>query len=220
MDECRRALAWVRSLLLACASLLAPAVASAEEHASPATERDQPHPDDDTSPLDVGVIGGLGFPRPLALEGVVRVHETVLLGAEYSFLPKTTFSSVDTRLWAAAADLRVFPFKGAFFVGVRGGYQKLSAEATLTAAGVGSYTESVDVGTWFVNPRIGFMWVWKPLTFGIDAGVQIPLSTTVSRSSLLALASPDLDAKVTSASDMLGRTPLPTIDLLRLGLLF
>lgn len=174
--------------------------------------------DDDT--LDVGVLGGVGFPRPLSVEAVARVHRTVLLGAEYGFLPATNIASVDTRLWAAAGDVRLFPFKGGFFVGLRGGFQKISAETTLSAANVGSYTESVDVGTWFVNPRIGFLWVWKPFALGIDAGVQIPVATTVSRSSLLSVAAPELDARITTATNLLGRTVIPTVDLLRVGLVF
>ena len=171
-------------------------------------------------PAYVGAIAGVGFPRPLAIEGVFRYRKTVLVGAEYSFMPKTSIASVDARMWGAAADVRVFPFQGAFFVGMRGGYQSISAEATISAANVGSYTESAEVSTWFVNPRLGFMWVWKPLTLGIDAGVQIPITTTVTRSSLLAVAAPDVDARVTTATDLLGRTVLPTVDLLRVGLVF
>lgn len=193
--------------------------AEAEPDAPKAIERDvkETEPDD---AVDVGVLGGVGFPRPLSIEAVVGLRKTLMLGAEYGFMPKTTISSVDVRMWSAAADLRFFPFRGAFFIGLRGGYQSVSAEATLSAANVGSYTESVDVGTWFVNPRVGFLWVWKPLALGVDVGVQIPLSTTVSRSSLLAAAAPEVDANVNRAIDALGRTVIPTVDLLRIGLVF
>lgn len=170
--------------------------------------------------IEIGALGGVGFPHPLAIEGVVRVHDVVLVGAEYGVLPKLTFGEVSTSLWSLAADVRVFPFKGAFFVGLRAGYQSLSAEATLSANNVGSYTESMDVKSWFVNPRIGFLWTWKPFVLGIDAGIQVPITTTVSRSTLLALASPSLDSRITSAADLLGKTPLPTIDLLRIGVMF
>lgn len=178
----------------------------------------EPRPSGDD--VRVGVLGGVGFPRPLAIEGVVGLGRHVMVGAEYGFSPTITISSVKTNLWGAAADLRVFPFGGAFFLGLRGGYQSVSAETTLSAANVGSYTETASVGTWFLNPRVGFLWVAKPFAIGIDAGVQIPVSTTVSRSSLLALAAPEVDSQVTSYADLLGRTPLPTIDLLRVGLVF
>jgi hypothetical protein len=42
-------------------------------------------------------------------------------------------------------------------------------------------------------------------------------STTVSRSSLLAVAPPSLDATITTAPNALRRTVLPPLDLLRLG---
>lgn len=197
-------------------SLAVPRLAGAA--ATKPVERDTTEPEPEDT-VNVGVLGGIGFPHPLAIEAVVGFKKTVMLGAEYGFMP-TTISSVDMRLWSAAADLRVFPFKGAFFIGLRGGYQSISAETTLSAANVGSYTESVDVGTWFVNPRIGFLWVWKPIALGIDVGVQVPISTTVSRSSLLAVASPSLDANITTATNTLGRTVLPTLDLLRLGVVF
>jgi hypothetical protein len=206
-------------------SLALPRLARAQEAenapppASAQVERDGTEREHDDN-LDIGVLGGIGFPRPLAIEGVVRLRKTVLLGAEYGFLPKTTISSVDIRMWSAAADLRVFPFKGAFFIGARAGYQSLSGETTLSAANLGSYTESVDVGTWFVNPRIGFLWVWKPFALGIDLGVQIPLSTTVSRASLLAVASPTTDAEITKWTNTMGRTVIPTLDLLRIGVVF
>lgn len=185
----------------------------------PNVERDQPTRGEDDG-VEIGVLGGVGFPRPLAIEGVVGVNRVLMFGAEYSFLPKTTIASVDARLWAAAAGLRVFPFKGAFFVGLRGGFQHLGAEATISAANIGSYSEAVDVDTWFVNPRIGFLWRWKALAVGIDAGVQIPLGSSVTRSTSTTLTGLDVDARVTSAADALGRTVLPTIDLLRLGLVF
>lgn len=213
------------AVMLFLCSLALPRLARADEEAS-ASASTSAQPERDTTErehdgaVDIGVLGGIGFPRPLAIEGVVRLRDTVLLGAEYGFLPKTTISSVDVRMWSAAADLRVFPFKGAFFLGARAGYQSLSGETTLSAASLGSYTESVDVGTWFVNPRIGFLWVWKPLALGIDAGVQIPLSTTVSRSSLLAVASPSTDAQITQYTNLMGRTVIPTVDLLRIGLVF
>ncbi len=207
------------------ASLVVPRLAHADEpeperqpQLEP-TERDKTEREHEDA-VDIGVLGGIGFPHPLAVEAIVRLRKTVLLGAEYGFLPKTTISSVDVSMWSAAADLRVFPFKGAFFVGVRGGYQSLTGETTLSAANLGSYTESAEVGTWFVNPRIGFLWVWKPLALGIDAGVQVPLSTTVSRSSLLAAASPATDAEITKWTNTMGRTVIPTLDLIRIGLVF
>jgi hypothetical protein len=188
--------------------------AGAAEH----VPHDQPRADDRS--LDIGVLGGIGFPRPLAIEPVVGLGRTVMIGVEGSALPTTTVGGVGVRMWGVAGDVRLFPFRGAFFVGLRGGYQQISGDATLTATGIGSYTESVEVGTWFVNPRVGFLWVAKPFAIGLDAGLQVPIATTVSRSSLLFMVSPQADAQITTTTNLLGRSVLPTLDLLRVGLVF
>ena len=196
-------------------SLVLPSLANAQERG----ERDKTERTDDDV-VDIGLLGGVGFPRPISIEPVVGLHKMVMFGAEYSFLPTVNVSSVDVRTWAAAANVRFFPFKGGFFLGLRGGYQSITGETTLSAANLGSYTESVEVASWFLNPRIGFLWVWKPFAFGIDAGVQIPLSTTVSRSSLLAAAAPEVDARITSATETFGKSVIPTVDLLKIGVVF
>lgn len=201
---------------LVAASVVSSRLAAASEGAE---ERDR-RAEDKRGGVDVGVLGGVGFPRPFALEAGVRFDETWMVGAEYGFLPKTTISNVDAKMWEAAAVARWFPFHGAFFFGLRGGFQSLSGDATLSAAQIGSYTESVEVGSWFLNPRVGFLWTWKPVALGIDVGVQIPIATTVSRSSLLAVDAPNVDAQITSATNLLGRTVLPTVDLLKIGLVF
>ena len=178
LAPCSVALILFASLVAASARADEPmARPEAAPHDEPGRDAAQRSDDDDT--FRVGVLGGVGFPRPLALEGVVGFGRVVMVGAEYSFSPQVTVQSVKTRLWGASADLRVFPFRGAFFVGVRGGCQSLTAETTLSAASVGSFAETIDVGTWFVNPRIGFLWTWKPFALGVDARVQIPVSTTV-----------------------------------------
>ena len=187
---------------------------------SPAQEEENIEKRDDDRGVNIGLLGGVGFPRPLAIEPVVRLGRYVMIGAEYSVLPKVTFGSVDTRMWAAAGDFRFFPFKDGFFIGLRAGYQELTTSTTWTAANVGSYTESVDVGNWFLNPRIGFLWVWKPFALGIDGGAQIPILGSVTRSSRLAAIAPEVDASLARVSNTFARTIIPTIDLLRIGLVF
>ncbi len=85
-----------------------------------------------------------------------------------------TVGSVQTRLWALSGDVRVFPFGGAFYLGLRGGYRALFASASLSASGIGSYSESVEIASLFVNPRIGFLRRLDPLVIGFEAGLQLP----------------------------------------------
>lgn len=162
----------------------------------------------------VGAIGGVGFPRPLAIEPMVELGDLVALGVEYGGLPTTNIDGVQTSLWALSADARVFPFGGAFFFGLGAGLQHIGAQATVNVAGY-SAPETLGVDSWFLNPRLGLLWTTRAgFAVGIDAGVQIPLSSSTTSSLPLGLA-PDAQR----AADVLGGSWLPTIDLLRLGFL-
>lgn len=185
--------------------------------APPEADRPATHDKEDDG-LGFALLGGVGFPRPLAVEGMMRFGSIAMAGFDYSMLPKTSIGAVNTRVWAASGDLRVFPFRNAFFLGLRGGYQSLSVDATLSATGIGSYTESVDIGTWFLNPRLGFLWKLDALAVGVDAGVQLPLTASVSHSSSLDNLGVSFDTGISQTATTLGKTPLPTVDLLRIGL--
>jgi len=176
--------------------------------------------DEDREPFRVGAIAGIGFPRPFAIEALIKIDRVVALGAEYSFLPTMTLGGVKTSFSAIAADLRVFPFRGGFFVGLRAGHQSLSATTTLGVDGLGSITESGSAEAWFVNPRIGFLWTWKNgLTVGIDAGVQLPVSSSLSTTLPDGLPV-QVTSSISSVASTFGNDVTPTVDLLRVGFLF
>jgi hypothetical protein len=160
----------------------------------------------------VGAIAGVGFPRPFVFEGLVKLERPVALGVEYSTLPVLNSGGVRAVIWAIAADARVFPFGGAFFVGFNAGFQHLSGSATLPIGTVGLEMDSI-----LVTPRLGLLWTSRAgLTLGVDAGVQIPVS--VSTSSSIPASSRLGDEAMTLAATF-GRRALPTIDLLQIGLL-
>ena len=185
------------------------------------------HPDAHASEhVKVGALLGVSFPRPLSVEGIVKLERTVALGLEYSTLPQVTVSNVQIGCWAIAGSARVFPFRGPFFVGLRAGRQHLIADASVSAYG---YTVPVglSVDTTFLNPQIGFLWTWSPgLTLGIDAGLQIPLSSQSSSSlqtTVPTLAQPFVTSAQQTAENVAkaaGQTTLPTLDLIRFGFLF
>ena len=176
--------------------------------------------DEDTEALRIGAIAGIGFPHPLAVEAMVKVGGVLALGAEYSAMPKTTIMGVGTSAWAIAADARVFPFRNGFFIGVRGGRQVISGTATANLGALGTYSESGEADTWFVNPRIGVLWTWKGgFTLGIDAGVQIPIGPTLT-TTLPAGVPAQVDQAIASVANTLGNGVTPTVDLLRVGFLF
>src|SRR5581483_2944421 len=125
-------------------------------------------------PLRLGVLAGVGFPRPFAVEALASIASVADVGVEYGFLPGLDVSSVHTDLWSVAGDLRVRPFRGAFFLGVLVGRQHIGATTTVTASGLGSATEQLGLDSWFVNPRIGFLWTTHyGLALGLDAGLQV-----------------------------------------------
>jgi hypothetical protein len=177
----------------------------------------------------IGPLVGVGFPRPLAVEGLVKIERVIGIGAEYSFLPKVNLFGADTTFKAIAADVRVFPFKGAFFVGARAGRQWLDARTTVSVGQggttVGSFTETMEAATWFVNPRVGFLKTWDSgITLGIDAGVQFPINPTYERSGPAttagAAANTGVDNTLRGVAGALGNNITPTIDMLRLGFMF
>jgi hypothetical protein len=197
------------SLVLVALTLSSPAHAEA----APDTQPDQAQPKP-RAPVEVGALGGVGFPRPLSIEGLVRFDRVALFGLEYGVLPKVSIGGVDTSSTAVSADLRVFPTRGAFFVGLRGGHQSITASTTVSALGI-SADESLTLDTWFINPRLGFLWTWEPgIALAMEAGVQIPVSSS-SSTSVPSVYS--LDSRVTNAADSFGKSILPTIDLLRIG---
>jgi hypothetical protein len=165
--------------------------------------------------LRIGAIGGLGFPQPLAIEGMGVMDGIFAVGAEFGALPSTSIAGAQTSLWALAGDLRLFPFRGAFFFGLRAGRQHMGASTTVTVPSIGSATEELALDSWFINPRLGFLWISSAgLAFGMDAGAQIPLSSSVSSTLPLSLV-----PSVQQVADTLGNSAIPTVDLLRLGLL-
>jgi hypothetical protein len=169
-----------------------------------------------------GPLVGVGFPRPLAIEALVKIKGLVAVGAEYSFLPRMNIAGADTRFNAIAADLRIFPFRGAFFIGLRGGRQWLEAAATVQYGPL-ALRETMAASTWFLNPRVGILHTFRSgFTLGIDAGVQLPISPSFERAGLAAAfgASGTIDPTLSMIADALGNGVTPTLDLLRVGFLF
>jgi hypothetical protein len=216
--------ALVFSASLGAALWLAPARAWAQER--PASDRPAESQKRKGEPdaWRLGPVVALGFPRPFAIEGLLKIKDVVGLGFEYSFLPKTTISDVTTRFDALALDANWYPFKAGFFIGARAGRQWLSGSATLRVQNFGSFTESADASAWFVNPRIGYLYTWSSgFTLGIDAGVQLPIAATYERSgpaTAAGLSDPAVDRSLRQVAKTLGNDVTPTVDLFRIGFLF
>lgn len=189
------------------------------------TVRDDQAASRDAERFRLGALGGVGFPAPLSLEALARIDRVVAIGAEYGALPATNVAGVRTTLTSVAADVRVFPLRGAFFVGAAVGHQNLDLSATMSLPMLGAMPESMAYDEWFVDPRIGLLWRWGfGLSIGMDVGVQLPISssmsTTLPQEALARASTIPGAARAESAVRWLGAGALPTIDLLQLGLLF
>jgi hypothetical protein len=169
-------------------------------------------------PFRLGALGGVGFPRPLSVEGIVAYRDWAAVGVEYSALPAITVSGVRATLDAVDVDLRAFPLRNSLFVALAIGHQRFDATTTVALPmGLGSLPEEATADTWFVNPRVGFLWRWSwGLSLGLDAGAQIPVASSFTSTvpSQLAVA-----RTVTDWSHVIGKDVLPTLTG-RLGFLF
>ncbi len=160
-----------------------------------------------------GAFAGVGFPRPLSLEAMVKFERMFGVGVEYSVLPKQSIAGVEATLWAVAVDARFFPFKDGFFIGISAGHQSLRASASTVVTG----PLGISAESWFLNPRMGFLVTWRSgLTLGIDVGVQLPVSASFS--SNVPMVHP-IAKDVVDTARLFGQGVLPTIDLMRLGLM-
>jgi hypothetical protein len=215
---------WKRLAVAAAVVLLAPSAHAQDE----APKRDRPPGDArervKEDRVRVGPLLGIGFPRPLQIEGLVKIGGIVGLGLEYGFLPNVSISGVEASFKGVAGDFRLFPFKNALFVGARVGRQWLDGSGTLTIASA-SYRESMAAAAWFVNPRIGFLHTFgSGITIGIDAGIQLPIAATYERSGPATAAglaqNTDVDRSLHAIASTLGNGVTPTVDLMRIGFLF
>jgi hypothetical protein len=213
--RCRTPLAATLAVLIGCGWCdRAQALERSQPAAADARGTAEHPPESTPNRPRIGAIGGVGFPRPLAIEAMVLLGRGAL-GAEYGVLPALTVGGTQISLWSVAGDARFFPFRGAFFVGLRAGRQHIGASTTVALGSHGSVPEELSFDSWFVNPRVGFLWASRSgLAFGMEAGIQVPVGASVSSTLPLALA-----PQAQSTADAIGNTVIPTFDLLRVGLL-
>ena len=162
------------------------------------------------------LVGLVGVPHPLGIEALARVHELFGLGFGVGVLPAPLGSAAlglaginDGSLNSLAfeGEVRLFPFRGAFWLGGALGHMGLSATGKSHGQPV-----AVDVSTLYAAPRLGWLGTWQSgFLLGLDLGVQLPLSTDV----VVATASPS-QTQLESFARALAGLPLPTLSV-RLG---
>jgi hypothetical protein len=183
--------------------------------AAPSPDRATPKRDTE---LRTALLVRAGFPAPISAEALVRMDHVVAIGVEYGTLPTLTVSGVEVRYHAIAGDARIFPFSGAFFFGVRAGVQHVDASTTVSVGGYGNVSGSMSADTYFINPRLGFLWSHSSgICLGVDIGLQIPLNHNSETTVPKGITPP---SELTGAINTLGNSVLPTVSLLQLGMMF
>lgn len=151
------------------------------------------------------LLGAGGLPRALNGGIFVKYKNIAAVGATYGFFPKYEYIQ-DASLALAGAELegRYYPFRGVFFVGGGIAYQTIDAtvrtfarDRTVTASGPALVV------------RAGWHWMFRSgLSLGIDVGAQVMISPTLEG---------DKDRNAREIADIVSSTPLPTLNLLRIG---
>jgi hypothetical protein len=209
-------------------SLVSALAASALLLASPALAEDKKDAGyNPLGPVRLGVLAGAGAPSAVSGQLVFKYKEVIGANLELGMLPDLTINpvTVSQKMWDAS--VRVYPFKGAFFLGCGIGQQWLDANGSVTQDGI-TGTAGMEVKTTFIMPRLGLMHRFSfGLAIGADIGVEIPIagdtSTTQSVSSNYPVPpgfnlTPPKDAQ--DIADKIKTTPIPVLHVLQLGYIF
>jgi hypothetical protein len=193
----------------------------------------QPDEKEPRTPVHVAAtVGLISLPRPIDVEVLVRIGDFFGIGFGYSDFPAFVANplldlagaksgTTDARLDQFNAfdlDLRVFPFRGSFFVGSSFGRQALGGAVTESTA-LGPQTATVDLATWYATPRVGWIWTFEPgFLLGFDFGIQLKLSADKTVT-VPPGATADIRNRVENLADLGASYPLPSLHL-RVGWMF
>lgn len=119
----------------------------------------------------------------LMLPGVgleVKAWDWLGFAFDYSYIPQVSVSQYAFGGNSWDANLKFYPLRGAFFVGVNTGTQQLRASRTQTMATV-DVTLTGTNSIFFLSPTLGWEWVSKSgFLLGFELGAQIGLSVTTA----------------------------------------
>src|SRR5262249_17237886 len=188
-------------------------------------------------PIRAGLLVGIvSVPRAISFELFVKIHNLIGIGVAYSLLPSAVGdwllsiggvhnASVESSAWDV--DLRLFLFRGSFFVGAAFGRQGVNAAADVSTNTLfGRVHFTGDLSSFYVTPRLGWLWIWRSgFSLGVDAGAQIPIGYELTLGPAAIFNDPILRndpafrryvKDVEDAARLVGETPLPSLHF-RLG---
>ncbi len=167
----------------------------------------------------------LGTPVPFRIGAETKWDNFLGASFDWGFLPNISFSNVSVKLngWNVAA--KIYPWKSAFFVGLAMGSQTFTGSQTGTVL-FQPTTVTTVVSSTYVAPQIGWRWVWSSgFYFGMELGVQIPLSTSAATTSdKPSLAGqPEyllIQSQINDKANTYAKNPFPHFGLVQIGYYF
>lgn len=168
--------------------------------------------------LRLGALAGVGAPSIFSGEGLAKIGDWVGLAGDYGASPSITMpignGGATISQTTVSAGARVFPFRGAFFLGGSVGQQSVNAKVTQSAQGQ-TGGANFSTSTLFIEPQIGFLYRSSfGLAIGCDVGLEIPVSAHGQSSVSEGMPLP---GPLSQAMTYAEKGPIPAVNLLRLG---
>ncbi len=170
--------------------------------------------------LRIGALAGAGFPSAVSGQIVLKLAGWVGATASYGATPSVSVpvapgTTLSQRGFSATA--RVYPFRGAFFVGVGGGQSVVSSQSSATTQG--AYAQNrMQATTAYVVPELGLLHRFSfGLAIGADVGVQIPVASHSATTSSLNGSIASTPSELRDAMAFVATKPIPVLNFLRLG---
>lgn len=172
-------------------------------------------------------LTAVALPRPISFGVEAKWKDLMGLSGAYGFFPQVTVSSVKLKITGYDFRLKIYPFRGAFFLGVGMGSQTFTGSMTKTISTIAT-TGTIVQDNSFIAPHMGWNWTWDSGFFmGLDLGVQLSMKRKNTFSSdvtnTLVTSSAEytaLQADILKQADLIGKTPLPLLTLIKIGYFF
>jgi len=173
------------------------------------------------------VVTLLSLPRPLTVGLEGKYTDYLGFSFDYGLMPSVKLSSTKLQIKGWDLRLKLYPFKGSFFIGVAYGTQQFIGSTSADIQGSPTTINLTQDNT-FIAPHIG--WIWGSgfgFFSGLDLGVQLSMSrkTTVTTDQTNPVITgsaeyQDQQKKITDVADLIGKKPLPMFGLLKFGFFF
>ncbi len=143
----------------------------------------------------------------------LKAFDLVGASVDYGFIPDVTIDGVTGGMTSWSVGAKLYPTRGALFVGVAYGERSLNVHKADPLTGLSG---RMDMSTTWIAPELGWRWVWQSgLFMGVDLGWQFALSNTITKS-IPPQVSPLIVADVQDKLETYGKS-LPMIGLLQVG---